>query len=359
MNESNAVAEHRNSTCEIQSWQIGAVRITSIFEQYLHDIETLIPDATPAILESAPWLAPSFVGADGKMLGVIQAFVIEASGRRIVVDCCVGDGKDRPVFEKMGWHRSHHGFLERLALAGIKRDEVDVVLCTHLHMDHVGWNTMQVDGKWVPTFPRARYLIARREFEHLERELEASPSLGALGIKVDELSAALADHGRLHDLMSARSLSFEQLVHCALDLTARQTWADSILPIIEAGLVELVDADHAVTSEVSLVESYGHTPGHVCVRIRSEAQEALISGDAIHHPVQLVRPELATVADADPVQGVATRRTLLSSLESNCSLLIGTHFAPPTAGRVRQDGMGYRLCCEGSELRETKEKGVK
>ncbi|NHV25897.1 MBL fold metallo-hydrolase [Burkholderia sp. D-99] len=352
MSKNPAAAEYRASSDLTRSWQIGAVRVTSIFEQHLLDIEQLIPDATPAVLESAAWLAPSFVGADGKMLGAIQAFVIEASGRRIVVDCCVGDGKDRPVFGGLGWHRSHHGFLERLATAGIAREDVDVVLCTHLHMDHVGWNTMQVAGRWVPTFPRARHLIARREFEHLERELAASPKLDALGIEADQLLAALADPGRLHDLMSAHALSFEQLVHCALDLTTRQTWADSILPIVEAGLVELVDDDHAVCAEVALTPTHGHTPGHVSVRIRSGAHEALISGDAIHHPVQLARPELTTVVDANPAQGVATRRTLLSALANNDSLLIGTHFAPPTAGRLRQEGAGYRLCRADPEAGE-------
>jgi glyoxylase-like metal-dependent hydrolase (beta-lactamase superfamily II) len=119
------------------------------------------------------------------------------------------------------------------------------------------------------------------------------------------------------------------------------------LPIIEAGLVDLVNDDHSVCAEVALARTHGHTPGHVSVRIRSGAQEALISGDAIHHPVQIARPELATLTDADPAQAVTTRRTLLHSLESDCSLFIGAHFAPPTARRVRRNGMGYRLCREG------------
>ena len=352
MSEMNEPVKDQGHQCGALSWQVGAVRITSIFEQPLLDIEQLIPGVTPAILESAQWLKPSFVGEDGKMVGAIQAFVVQTEGKTIVVDCCVGDGKDRPVFARYGWHRSQHGFLNRLAAAGIAREDVDIVLCTHLHLDHVGWNTMQVGGQWVPTFPRARYLVARREFDHLKSELAGSPVLAQLGIDADELLALLAEPGRLHDGTSTRALTFEQVVHGAMDLANRQTWADSILPVIEAGQIDLVDDDHEVCPEVTLIPTNGHTPGHVSVRIRSGSHEALISGDAIHHPVQMAAPGLSTISDGNPSHAVETRRKLLASLATNRSLLIGTHFAAPTAGWVREEGAGYRLCCEGHSSSE-------
>lgn len=345
MTDINAAVDHQDPRTGTQSWQVGAVRITSIIEQPLLGIEQMIPGVTPEILEAAAWLKPSFVDENGKMVGTIQAFIVQASGKTIVIDCCVGDGKDRPAFAPYGWHRSQHGFLERLAAAGIAREDVDIVLCTHLHLDHVGWNTMLVEGRWVPTFPRARYLIARREFEHAEHELEGSPVLEQLGITADELPALLSDPGRLRD--GASKLTFDQVVHGAVDLAARQTWAESILPIVEAGLVDLVEEDHELCTEVTLIATNGHTPGHVSVRIRSESHEALISGDSMHHPVQLAVPELSTISDADPSHAIATRRQLLASLAGSHTLLIGTHFAAPAAGLVKQDGTGYRLCCEG------------
>jgi glyoxylase-like metal-dependent hydrolase (beta-lactamase superfamily II) len=172
-------------------------------------------------------------------------------------------------------------------------------MCTHLHVDHVGWNTMLVDGKWAPTFPNARYLMGRIEFGHW-RDQTAQP---------------------------------EQ----------RAVFADSVAPVFEAGLVDLVEIDHRVCDEVSFVPTLGHTPGHVSIRISSKGEEALITGDFIHHPCQMARPEWASAADFDQVASTKTRRDVFERLAGGPTLVIGTHFATPTAGRVVRDGDAYRL----------------
>jgi glyoxylase-like metal-dependent hydrolase (beta-lactamase superfamily II) len=178
---------------------------------------------------------------------------------------------------------------------------VDVVLCTHLHVDHVGWNTMKIDGAWRPTFPFARYLIDRTEYEHWRTQAHEG-----------EVAAIL-----------------------------RQ----SIDPIEEAGLLELIDArrGYGICEEVKLTPTPGHSPGHVSVRITSGGESALITGDAIHHPCQMARPEWGSVSDFDVAQAERTRRELLSGCESHGTLLIGSHFAGDPAGRVRRDGQAWRL----------------
>jgi glyoxylase-like metal-dependent hydrolase (beta-lactamase superfamily II) len=189
-------------------------------------------------------------------------------------------------------------FLQHLADAGWSRDSVDVVVCTHLHVDHVGWNTMLVDGKWVPTFPKARYLIGKREFEHWSNE-------------GDEEQQAIM--------------------------------GDSVRPIFDAGLAELVEMDHCISPEVRLTPSTGHTPGHVSVMIESEGQTAVITGDITHHPCQMAHPEWATSFDSDTQAATATRAKLFAEWADQPILVIGTHYAAPTAGHVKRDGAAFRF----------------
>jgi glyoxylase-like metal-dependent hydrolase (beta-lactamase superfamily II) len=172
-------------------------------------------------------------------------------------------------------------------------------LCTHLHVDHVGWNTMLVDGKWVSTFPKARYLMGRVEFAHWRGQHER-----------DDMAAI---------------------------------FADSVKPVHEAGLVDLVETDHRVSDEISLVPTIGHTPGHVSVLIRSQGEQALITGDFMHHPCQIARPHWSSTADSDPDQAQQTRERMLAELAGRPVLVIGTHFAGATAGHIVRDGETYRL----------------
>jgi glyoxylase-like metal-dependent hydrolase (beta-lactamase superfamily II) len=279
-------------------WQVGDVTITKIVElETTGGSRFILPDATPDAVRPLAWLVPHFADANGRLKMSIHALLVEVSGRRILVDTCLGnDKKDRRI---PTWNDRAGPFLADLAAAGFARETIDTVLCTHLHVDHVGWNTMLVDGRWVPTFPNARYLFGRIEFEHWRAQTARLDMLPVL--------------------------------------------ADSVMPIFDRGLVELVACDHELCPELRLTPSIGHTPGHVSVCIDSRGQRAMITGDFAHHPCQMARPEWASTADYDPRAAEATRRRILGELAGSPVLMIGTHFAGPTAGRVVRDGGAFRL----------------
>jgi glyoxylase-like metal-dependent hydrolase (beta-lactamase superfamily II) len=277
-------------------WNVGSVRITSVTELELPIPGAgIVPEATPERLARHAWLTPRFVTPNGRLRLLIQALVVESGGRRIVVDTCVGNDKDRTL---PPMHQLNTSFLDDLKAAGFPRESIDTVVCTHLHVDHVGWNTMKVGGRWVPTFPNARYLVVRREWEHWSRE----------------------DDRAMGDVLG-----------------------DSVAPVFDAGLVDLVEPGHAVTAEVALEPTHGHTPGHVSVRIRSAGAEAVITGDLMHHPVQCAHPEWGSSADVDPAAAAATRRAFLAAQADRPVGVIGTHFAGPHLGRIVRDGAAYRF----------------
>jgi len=289
-----------------ESWQIGGLRITKIPEQdRIPGMKALLPDATPDALTAIPWLRPHFVSADGKLNASIHAFVVETPDRCLLVDTCVGNDKPRSY---AGWDRMQGPFLERLQAAGYPPDRIDTVLCTHMHVDHVGWNTRWVGGRWVPTFPRARYLFSRIEYQHWRSESEQGPS-------ADGMDPATV-------------------------------LADSVQPILDAGLAEFVDAPFEVCTGVRLLPTPGHTPGHVSVELDSGGLKALITGDLLHHPCQIARPHWAASADEDPVQARTTRAAVLQRSADNGELVLGSHFATPTAGRILRDGDTYRLATD-------------
>ena len=285
-----------STTYPVLRWQIGDVRISRVVE-----IEGSSPgtfffkDATPEKLLQHAWLKPHFMTDDGRLIASIHAFVVESQGKTIVVDTCVGNDKQRDV---KAWNMRKGKFLEDMAEAGFPREKVTTVLCTHLHVDHVGWNTMLKDGKWTPTFPNARYLIGKKEYEYWSTQ---------------------ADGGD------------------------RQIQNDSVRPILDAGLADLVKRTHKITSEVYLEPTPGHTPGHVSVHIASKGEEAVITGDLMHHPVQCAEPSWASNFDVDADKARVTRRAFLEKYKGGKVLVLGTHFATPTAGRLSADGRGYRF----------------
>jgi glyoxylase-like metal-dependent hydrolase (beta-lactamase superfamily II) len=272
-------------------WAIGDVTVTRVVElEQRVTLAGLLPEATPERLAAhASWLAPAFLDDDGGTLLSIHSLVVQSDGRTIVVDTCVGDR----AIPGLGVLRGPQDFPERLAASGFPVEDVDVVCCTHLHFDHVGWNTRLEGDRWVPTFPNARYLFCREEYEHWTAE----PGGYALNLP------------------------------------------DTVAPVVDAGLVDLVEPDHRLTSEVRLVPTPGHSPGHVSVLIESGGQRALITGDATHHPVQWAEPDWGMTADWDSAMGAATRRRLRDQ-HAGATLVIGTHYATPSAGRVVADGQG-------------------
>lgn len=269
-------------------WTVGDVHIVCVVEtQATVTLAEVIPAATPAAL--APhysWLKPHFIDDDGNCPLAIQAFLIEAGGQRIVVDTCLGEHGNQG-FEQLAI--THGNFLERIAAEGFAREDVDIVLCTHLHFDHVGWNTMRDGDRLVPTFPNARYLFARSEWEHW-RAAEGSPFV--------------------------------------------PTYAETVEVVMEAGLVDLVDTDHRINGEVRLEPTAGHTPGHVSVCIDSRAERAFITGDMTHHPVQWAEPSWASGADSDGDAAAATRRRIGARYAGSDVLVLGTHYPAPTAGHL-------------------------
>lgn len=284
------------TTYPVSRWQIGAVRITRVVEIEGPSPGTfLFAEATPERLLQQAWLQPHFLTADGRTIGAIHAFILESQGRTIVVDTCVGNDKPRSV---ANWNLRQGRFLEDLAAAGFPRENIDTVLCTHLHVDHVGWNTMLANGRWVPTFPAARYLFGGTEWEHWSQEAPGPD---------------------------------------------RQARDDSVRPVIDAGLAELVATDHCITAEVCLEPTPGHTPGHVSVRIVSRGKQAIITGDLIHHPVQCAEPDWANRFDVDAAAARRTRRAFLERHAGGPVLVLGTHFATPTAGRIVRDGKAWRF----------------
>ncbi|HEY3797201.1 MAG TPA: MBL fold metallo-hydrolase [Caulobacteraceae bacterium] len=282
------------------SWQVGRVKITRVVELELNtryrSEAPFIKEATLEALKATPWLFPDFVRPeDGALKVSIHALLVETPTMRLVVDTCVGNDRPRGL---VGNKPLSTPFLERLGEAGWTREGVDAVICTHLHVDHVGWNTMLEGGKWVPTFPKARYLIGRREYEHWKTEGE----------------------GESQVILS-----------------------DSIQPILDAGLAEFVEMDQVISPEIRLTPTSGHTPGHVSVLIESDGQRAMITGDIMHHPCQIAHPEWAPGFDSDRAAAVATRRRVLAEVADQPILVIGTHFAAPTAGMIRREGDAYRL----------------
>jgi glyoxylase-like metal-dependent hydrolase (beta-lactamase superfamily II) len=279
-------------------WVVGDVTVTKIVElEMTGGSRFLLPQATPDAVLPIAWLRPHFADAEGRLRMSIHSFVVEAPGRRIVVDTCLGN--DKTGRRILHWNDRDGPFLADLVAAGFPAESIDTVLCTHLHVDHVGWNTRLVDGKWVPTFPRARYLMGRAEYAHWS------------GVK-DRPDMA-------------------------------QILADSVTPIVEAGLTALVETNERICDEISLIPTLGHTPGHVSVMIQSKGEQALITGDFMHHPCQIAHPEWGTTADSDADQAIETRRRMFQRLAGTPVLIIGTHFAGVTAGRLVADGDGYRL----------------
>lgn len=284
----------------IRHWQVGDVEIASIVEVYgfEDDISMLLPEATPQYLQQFGWLVPHFATPEGRMIISFQCFVLRSKGRTVMIDTCIGNDRQREfdVFCNL-----QSTFLEDLAAAGFPAEEVTDVLCTHLHFDHVGWNTRLVEGKWVPTFPQARYLFGRAEYQHWLH---------------------LRDTGGYHHL---------------------DHLTDSIDPVVEAGLVEYIDPDFRLTSEVSLIATPGHTPGHVSVLIESRGQSAVITGDLMHNPVQIAVPGTEARFDMDKTQAARTRVEFVRRFNGTDTLVIGSHFADPTAGHIVPDGKAWKL----------------
>jgi glyoxylase-like metal-dependent hydrolase (beta-lactamase superfamily II) len=281
-------------------WRVGDATVLRIAElDATAALQGLIPKFDLADVARAEWLIPDFVDEDGQLRGLVQAFVIMIADQVIIVDPGVGNGKKRSAVP--GWGNLHTDFLDRLGAGGVALNTVNYVVNTHLHFDHVGWHTSLVNGAWQPTFPAARYVMSGEEFRYWQSGPERE----------------IADQ------------------HAG--------FADSVLPVYEAGLVDLVADDHVVCDGVRLVPSPGHTPHHVCVMIESRGQSAVFAGDVMHHTCQIPYPDWGASSDFNPDQARASRFDVLKRCAESDTLLLGAHFADPVAGRIRANGSAFRL----------------
>jgi len=247
------------------------------------------------------WLVPHHYSAeDDRLITSIHSWLIRTSRHTILLDSCAGNHKDRPGFAR--FHQLDTPFLQRLRAAGVQPEEVDIVLCTHLHADHVGWNTRLVDGCWVPTFPNARYLFSRVENE-------------------------------IGDPRRNRAAE--------ADLLRRNAYRDSVLPVIEAGQAVLVDGDHAIDDCLTIVPAPGHTPGHVALWLENAAGRAMFCGDAIHHALQMHAPHWNSGFCELPDVARTTRRRILEQCVEQRAPLFPGHFGAPHVARVVAAGGAF------------------
>jgi len=277
------------------NWKVGRVKITKIVElETVGSTRFILPLASNEEIRRLPWLMPDFATAEGRLKMSIHSLVVETPTRRIVVD--TGFGNDKEGRNVPAWNRRNTPFLEIMAAAGFPPDSIDTVLCTHLHVDHVGWNTRLAAGKWVPTFPNARYLFGESEYAYWR------------------------DHSKEPDKIAV--------------------FNDSVQPIVDAGNADLVESDHRLCDEISLIPTPGHSPGHISVHIQSEGAVALLTGDVAHHPCQMAHLDWSSTADSDPVQAAATRRDLFARFADRLTLVIGGHY---NAGHISRDGNAFKF----------------
>lgn len=283
---------------------LGRLTVSKLFEMESGPPMSLILPQVSAqdLADLAAWYPDDTLGPTPERSAFtmsMHSYVLQVGGRNMLIDACNGNDKRRSIPDV---DRTRTPYLANLAALGLSADDIDVVLCTHLHFDHVGWNTCLENGRWVPTFANARYLFSRRDFEHFgAQELED-------------------DH--------------------------RRAFRDSVLPVYEAGRAELIEPDLTVHREIServwLEPAFGHSPGNFSVLAAGGGRTAIFWGDVVHHPVQLLRPEVTPSFDGDPEKARETRLRTLARAADEELVCFPAHFRDPSAGRVLRDGHRYR-----------------
>ncbi|MBH67821.1 MAG: MBL fold metallo-hydrolase [Rhodospirillaceae bacterium] len=292
-------------------FKLGELEIHRAIESEvpIFDTFSFFPDATRDVVEThRDWLMPRYIDPDTlEVILCIQSYVVKTPHHTILVDTCVGNHKPRPA--RPTWHMQDGPFLDELANVGVTPGDVDFVLCTHLHVDHVGWNTRLVNGRWVPTFPNAKYIFSRNEYE-----------------------------------------LWEQRYRLGETVPVPLVYEDSVLPVVEAGQALIVEDSHQIDNGMWLEPAPGHTPGHVMLNLKSGNETALMSGDVIHHPLQLIKPEWSSRACEDPKLSAISRANMLERIADTDTLLCPAHFGSPTMGHVigHADG-GYRYRLIGTQ----------
>jgi glyoxylase-like metal-dependent hydrolase (beta-lactamase superfamily II) len=257
------------------------------------------PFEPEALKPHLPWLAPRYyVPERDALVFSMHAWVVKTGRHTVLIDTCIGNDKERLPREH--WHHLKTPFLERLRAAGAPPESIDYVMCTHLHADHVGWNTTLKDGRWVPTFPNARYLFARIEYAHWFKNPDPHP-------------------------------------------IRRAAFLDSVQPVVDAGRAVMIEDGHEVDGALTVELAPGHTPGNVFIRLASRGKEAIFAGDSVHHPMQAYEVGWSTVACSDPATAAVSRRRLLESCVARGAMLVPAHFPAPFGAYVKSKGDRFEL----------------
>ena len=282
----------------MQDRRIGDIRVTRIEEQTGPGFpaKDFFPEfEVDAFLAEQHWLAPSYYQPEsGRLVTSIHSWLLRTGKHTILIDACSGNHKPRPGMPRFDMLNTR--YLERLREAGVQPEEVDYVMCTHLHVDHVGWNTRLENGRWVPTFPKARYVFGKTEFDYWT-ETHAKTPVPPFG--------------------------------------------DSVLPIVEAKLAAVVRDDYAIGDHARILPTPGHTPGHVAFIFGRGKDDAVFSGDLMHSPLQTRYPELSAKFDVDQPQAAATRRQFMERYCDSDTLCCTAHFPSPSVGKIRRNGNGF------------------
>src|SRR3990170_3875213 len=291
---------HPRSHSMTVRFDLGNVTIHRIVEQEapLFNVTDFFPTLTKDMIdENRSWLEPKYF-TGGKVVLCIQSYIVKTPHHTIMVDSCVGNHKPRPA--RPFWNMMNSDRYEKsLAAAGFGLGDIDYVMCTHLHVDHVGWNTRLENGRWVPTFPKAKYLFADRELEFWSQKEKGDP--------------------------------------------AKFPWiTDSVLPIVAASRHEVVKSDHALNELVQLIPTPGHTIDHFSVHVGKPGQDAVITGDMIHSPIQARYPEVVHFVDYDGKQGVQSRRKVFDRFTDTPTLMCMAHFPSPSVGRMTRWDTGFK-----------------
>jgi len=291
----------------MQSHRLGRMTVSKVVEMESGaPMAMMFPNLSAADLaRMALWYADpdvTLTPETSQVMLSMHSFVLQRDGYNVLVDACNGNGKQRCI---PGVHQLDTRYLANLAALGLRPEDIHLVMCTHLHFDHVGWNTRLENGRWVPTFPNARYVFARQDYDHW----------------------ASQDHEQPH----------------------REAFDDSVLPVVQAGLADILDVGSgvAVQQEIGdgiwLEPAFGHSPGSCIVHAQAGGAPALFWGDVIHHPIQLVRPDLTLPFDFDPQGAAAVRKSVLDRVADESTMCFPAHFRGSSAGRVRRHEEHFRF----------------
>jgi glyoxylase-like metal-dependent hydrolase (beta-lactamase superfamily II) len=290
---------------DTQQIALGSVTVTRVEEMHgpIMPADQFFPDLPGQAWEDQrDMLAPDHLGAgDSTVRAAMQTWVLRSGGATILVDTAIGNGKTRPAVE--AWNHLQLDYLGNLARAGVRPEDVDLVVNTHLHADHIGWNTRLADGAWVPTFPNATYLVPKADLEFWNPT--GNPGIAG-GVNEN---------------------AFE----------------DSVAPVLDAGQLQAWEGSHAIDASLRLEAAPGHTPGHSVIKLESGPDRALLAADILHTPLQVAHPDYSSCFCLDPVQARATRLRLLGWAADSNALVLPAHLSGHSALEVRRQGGSFTI----------------